>query len=291
MEDEANDNDDDIEPFEQEACVPNVDAFEADQYDELLLTEPLLPRNNMLLPARVIGRKRDQDGNPVGQFNPDPILNTRVYLAEFEDGHVAEYGANIIAEAIYNQTNDDGYDEVLFNEVIGHRKNDEALPAEASTVDAVPRRTTKGWDVCIEWKDGSPSWHPLCEIKNSFPIHLAKYALKYELQDEPAFKWWVKEALKRRKYMIKAAKTRYARRTHKFGIRLPNSVEEALMIDRETNTTFWHDAIQKEMKNVRIAFQFLEDEERVPVGYKWIRCHMVFDVKMDFTRKARFVAG
>jgi len=109
--------------------------------------------------------------------------------------------------AIYNQTNDDGYDEVLFNEVIGHRKNDEALPAEASTVDAVPRRTTKGWDICIKWKDESSSWHPLCEIKNSFPIHLAKYALKYELQDEPAFKWWVKEALKRHKYMLKAAKT------------------------------------------------------------------------------------
>ena len=86
--------------------------------------------------------------------------------------------------------------------------------------------------------------------------------------------------------MLKAAKTRYARRTHKFGIQLPNSVEEALAIDRETNTTFWHDAIQKEMKNVRVAFKFLEQGERVPIGYKWIRCHMVFDVKMDFTRKA-----
>jgi hypothetical protein len=32
---------------------------------------------------------------------------------------------------------------------------------------------------------------------------------------------------------------------------------------------------------------------RVPsmIGYQEIRCHLVFDVKMDFTRKARFVAG
>jgi hypothetical protein len=168
MEDEFDNNDDDIEPFEPEACVPNVDAFEADQYDELLLAEPLLPRNNTLLPARVIGRKRNQDGNPVGQFNHNPMLNTQVYLAEFEDGHVAEYGANIIAEAIYNQTNDDGHDEVLFHEVIGHHKNGDALSGETSDVDAPPRRTTKGWDICIEWKDGSSSWHPLCKIKN-FP--------------------------------------------------------------------------------------------------------------------------
>jgi len=176
-EDEDNENDDDIEPFEPEACTPNIDAFEADQYDELLLAEPSLPRNNTLLPARVIGRKRDQDGNPVGHYNSNPLLNTRVYLAEFEDGRVAEYGGNMIAEAIYNQIDGEGFDEVLFNEVIGHRKNDDALPAEALDADAAPRRTTKGWDICIEWKDGSSSWHPLCEIKNSFPIHLAEYAM------------------------------------------------------------------------------------------------------------------
>jgi hypothetical protein len=45
------------------------------------------------------------------------------------------------------------------------------------------------------------------------------------------------------------------------------------------------------MKNNRLAFQFLEEDEAIPIGYKWIKCHMIFDVKMDFTRKARFVAG
>ena len=28
-----------------------------------------------------------------------------------------------------------------------------------------------------------------------------------------------------------------------------------------------------------------------PYGHQEIRCHIIFDVKMDFTRKARFVAG
>jgi hypothetical protein len=27
------------------------------------------------------------------------------------------------------------------------------------------------------------------------------------------------------------------------------------------------------------------------VGHKWIKCHIIFDVRMDFERKARFVAG
>lgn len=75
-----------------------------------------------------------------------------------------------------------------------------------------------------------------------------------------------------------------------FGIRLPKTVEEALRIDTDTNYMFWRDAIAKEMKNVRPAFEVLEKDAKLPPGYKEIFCHMVFDVKMDFTRKARFVA-
>lgn len=83
------------------------------------------------MPARVVGRKRDTEGNPVGHYNSNPLLNTRVYLVEFDDGHVAEYGANAIAEAIYNQVNDEGFQESLFTDVIGHRKRvDEAMSDE-----------------------------------------------------------------------------------------------------------------------------------------------------------------
>ena len=39
------------------------------------------------------------------------------------------------------------------------------------------------------------------------------------------------------------------------------------------------------------AFQFVDDD-KVPVGYKKIDCHMIFDVKLvGLIRKARFVAG
>jgi hypothetical protein len=33
------------------------------------------------------------------------------------------------------------------------------------------------------------------------------------------------------------------------------------------------------------------DNDKVPVGNKKIDCHMVYDVKIDLTRKARLVAG
>jgi hypothetical protein len=102
LEDE-DDDEVDNEPFEPEARIPDVDEFEADVYDELLLAEPLLSRGATLVPARVTGRKRDTDGNPIGNYHANPLLNTRIYLVEFDNGHVAEYGAIAIAEAIYNR--------------------------------------------------------------------------------------------------------------------------------------------------------------------------------------------
>ena len=47
----------------------------------------------------------------------------------------------------------------------------------------------------------------------------------------------------------------------------------------------------KEMKNNAIAFKFLEEDKHVPVGSQWIPFYMIFNIKCDFTRKARFVAG
>ena len=43
------------------------------------------------------------------------------------------------------------------------------------------------------------------------------------------------------------------------------------------------------MYNVGVAFQILENDESLPVGWKPSSGHIVWDVKMDFTRKARWV--
>jgi len=90
--------------------------------------------------------------------------------------------------------------------------------------------------------------------------------------------------------IIKKKKARYWAKTHKFGIELPKTVAQALKIDERTGTDFWRKAIELEMKNVMPAFEFI-DGDNVPKFYKKIDCHMIFDVKMDLTRKARLVAG
>ena len=68
---------------------------------------------------------------------------------------------------------------------------------------------------------------------------------------------------------------------------MPKTVKEAAKLDAKNGDTKWMDAIPKEMKNVRFAFDIMKDIDRVPIGHKQINCHMIYDVKMeDFRRKA-----
>jgi hypothetical protein len=55
--------------------------------------------------------------------------------------------------------------------------------------------------------------------------------------------------------MIAKVKSKYWVRTHKFGIRVPKSVAKAKRLKEANGDTLWWDAICKEMKNVRIAFE------------------------------------
>ena len=43
------------------------------------------------------------------------------------------------------------------------------------------------------------------------------------------------------------------------------------------------------MHNVGIAFQVLETGKQAPPGWRHVTGHIVWDLKMDFTRKARWV--
>ena len=51
----------------------------------------------------------------------------------------------------------------------------------------------------------------------------------------------------------------------------------------------WQDLMAKEMSNVSVAFKILEDNEYLPVGYTESSGHLIFDVKMNFERKSRWV--
>jgi hypothetical protein len=152
----------------------------------------------------------------------------------------------------------------------------------------------------VEFAAGNAQWLPLKEVKESNPVELAEYALSDKIQEEPAFKWWAPTVLRKCERIINKVKKKYWRTIHKFGMRLPKMMEEALCLDAANGNHFWEDAIKKEMSKACIEYipvegctpdQVRANEINQLRGYQEIRCHIVFDVKIDFSRKACFVAG
>ena len=120
----------------------------------------------------------------------------------------------------------------------------------------------------IRWKGVLTTWVPLKDIKESDPVQVSEYTVLTLIQEGPAFVWWVPHVLQKRNRIVAKVKSKYWIRTHKFGLKVPKSVTEAIVIDCENGDTLWWDAIFKEMKNVRIAFEEFEgDKEDIPLGY------------------------
>lgn len=288
---------------------PYEDWYEADQQPDteevdkitdlevFLDAEVMLPKDGQHLQAgRVIGRSKDANGKTIGLFNANPIINTQVYDVIFPDGSIKQYGANIIAENIFSQVDEYGYRHQLLRNIVSHKSDGTAITKEngfttSKNGNRARKHTTKGWYFEVEWADGTTSWVKLKDLKADNPIELAEYCEMHDLLDEPAIAWWASFTLKKRNQIISKVKSRTKKKSQKYGIRIPKTVAEALEIDRITGTTFWKDAINKEMKNVRVAFDVLDENSNIEPGRIYLECYMVFDVKMDFTRKARFVAN
>jgi hypothetical protein len=100
--------------------------------------------------------------------------------------------ANIIAENLFAQVDDEGHRCVLLDNIIDHRSTGDYISGDDGFIhleNGMKRRrhTTQGWELCIQWKDHSTNWVKLKDMKNAYPIEVAEYAIANKIHDEPAF--------------------------------------------------------------------------------------------------------
>ena len=215
------------------------------------------------------------------------------FEVSFQDGSYAEYFANVLTENIAESL--DLLTSPNFSQIggiVGHNKNaDIAVDRKNAWISHKGARkrvvTAKGWKIEVEFLDGSTKWFPMIQVKESLPLQLAEYAISRKIHEEPAFAWWVMNVMRKKKKIISMIRT--PKKVLKYGIKVPGDVDQAYAFDLENNDDLWCKAIQKELKNVKIAFRLLESDEHLPVGSKLIPYHIIFDVKSDLTRKARLV--
>ena len=269
-------------------------VYESSLNDELIHAELYLPQGEQMAPVKVIRRSKCEDGLTVGKYDDNPMANTMLYDVQFPDGEVREYSANIIAQNMYAQVDANGHHHTLLDAIIDYEKTERAVDkADAYITTSSGRRrlrqNTLGWNLLVSWKDGSQQWVPLKIMKDCHPVDTAEFAVSRNIDDEPAFKWWVPYTLRKRDRVIAVVKARTARVTHKYGVKVPRSVEEALKLDQINGNTLWRNALRKEMGNVQIAFDIYPDYKELPPGYRKASGHIIFDVRMTLERKARWV--
>ena len=198
------------------------DNFTPDVYNSYLNMELAIPQGDSLEPrlTRVTKRLKDANGLPIGLANENPILDTRMYKVEYLDGERASLAANNIAENLFAQIDDEGNRQVLMDEIIGHWSNEHAVKQQdafimTKTGTRRRRETTKGWELLVRWKDGGTDWIALKDIKESYPVQVAEYAVSSRISKEPAFAWWSPSVLKKRNMIITKTKSKYWLRTQR----------------------------------------------------------------------------
>ena len=208
-------------------------------------------------------------------------VEDQTYLIEYADGDDERL---TYAELInlLNKEEEDSHQLWTFSEILEHRK--------------VIHKGKSIIEVKVKWDTGEPTWEPMNTIRRDDPVTLATYVKDHQLQDQPEWKWarrYIKSPKRFLRYTTQMAKMkRKLGPKFKFGVRVPRNLKEAFILDQENKDTLWKDAILKELRKIMSFNVFrVSPDGKPPEGYKQIPCHIIFDVKHDGRRKARFVAG
>ena len=100
---------------------------------------------------------------------------------------------NIIADNMFAQVDENGHSYLMLDAITGHRSSEDVVTSTDQYMilkngQRKLRQTTRGWDLCVQWRTGDEQWLPLRVLKESNPVEVADYAVVNGLLNEPSFK-------------------------------------------------------------------------------------------------------
>ena len=108
--------------FDNTDVKEDDDKFTPDSYDNYINMELALDQGGEQPEyARVKKLLKDNQGRPIGIESENTIINTRMYEVEYQDAHTVALAANIIAENIFAQVDDEGNRSILFDKIVDVR--------------------------------------------------------------------------------------------------------------------------------------------------------------------------
>ena len=93
-----------------------------------------------------------------------------MYEVEYPNGNRELLSANAIAENLFAQVENEGHCSVLLQDIVDRCVNGREVTKEHSFIISnncgrCRKETTQGWEILIQWKDGSTTWGNLKDVK------------------------------------------------------------------------------------------------------------------------------
>ena len=146
----------------------------------------------------------------------------------------------------------------------------------------------------VHWTGGDKSWVKMDDLRLHDAFCVVRFGLRNKLTEQPGWEWMNEfmDSDVEISRMIRAHKVS-TQNVFKFGVKVPGSTREARMIDCNRDAKLWDEAITIELKQINDydTFRVLEPHEFLPLGYKRIPYHCIYDVKFDGRHKCCLVAG
>ena len=120
-------------------------------------------------------------------------------------------------------------------------------------------------------------------------METSEFSFARGIDYETTFKWLVPYTLCRRDRIIAGVNKRISRTTHKCGVEVPTSVAHAKNLDEKDGNALWMGTINRELENLKVTFDVLEDKAKILVGYDEVAGQLVFDIRMTLGWKSRWI--
>ena len=113
--------------------------------------------------VKVENNLRDVDGKSIGTYQDNTQYNTELYEVKYQNSEIAHFETNIIAKNIFAQVDSEGYHFQLVDDIQDHYSDLYEITQEKVFIKTkgghlLPNNTTSGWELLVEFKDGSSIW-------------------------------------------------------------------------------------------------------------------------------------
>ena len=132
-----------------------------------------LRQGGLLRKEKVIGQTKDGNGDATGSCDYNLLFNALTYDVEFSNSEIKECSANVIAENMHSQVDEDGCNAQILDSIVDYRKDrnlfdksDMLLPPRVESSDFVAQPLSGVYSSSMRGMDAAETCQEISSLGN-----------------------------------------------------------------------------------------------------------------------------